>query len=66
METRKIAGSANPGRVIESNPTLRYHTIQRRAGGYGHVVVFWIDGETLHVFRYFLTSQDWESLLGAI
>jgi len=63
-ETRKLASSANPGRLIESNPTLRYFTIKRRARGYGHIVVFWIDDEILHVLRYFHTSQDWERKLG--
>lgn len=59
-ETRKLGRSASPGRVIPSNSTLRYHTIKRRAGGYGHVVIFWIENDILHVFRYFHTSQDWE------
>lgn len=59
-ETRKLAQLNSPGRVVPSNPSLRYHTIKRRAGGYGHVVIFWIEGDLLHVFRYFHTSQDWE------
>lgn len=62
-ETKKLARFENPGRVIPSNPTLRYHTIKRRAGGYGHVVIFWIEADILHVFRYFHTSQDWENKL---
>lgn len=62
-ETRKLARFENPGQVIPSNPSLRYHTIKRRARGYGHVVIFWIEAETFHVFRYFHTSQDWENKL---
>lgn len=63
-ETRKLARFDSPGRVIPANPTLRYHTIKRRSSGYGHVVIFWIEEDILHVVRYFHTSQDWESKLG--
>ena len=63
-ETRKLARFDSPGRVIPANPTLRYHTIKRRSGGFGHVIIFWIEGDIFHVFRYFHTSQDWENKLG--
>ena len=62
-ETRKLTQSVDPGRAVPSNPTLRYHSIKRRSGGYGHVVIFWIEDGILHVFRYFHTSQDWENTL---
>jgi len=63
-QTRNLARLDAPGRAIPSNPTLRYHTLKRRAGGYGHVVIFWIQGDILLLLRYFHTSQDWENKLG--
>ncbi len=60
-ETHQLGSASHPGRPVESSPAYRYHVIRRRSRGYGHVAVFWIDGETLHVLRYFHTAQDWET-----
>lgn len=62
-ETTKLAGNDSPGRMFSLDSTLRYHTIKRRSGGYGHVIIFWIDRDVFHVFRFFHTSQDWENKL---
>ena len=62
-ETRKLTRFDAPGRVIPADPALRYHLIKRRSAGFGHVIIFWIEEEILHVFRYFHSSQDWESKL---
>lgn len=36
VETRKLARLDSPGRVIPSNPTLRYHTIKKPMLGVSH------------------------------
>jgi len=59
-ETRKLARSGIPGRSIHEDANLRYSLIRRGRRGYGHVVVFRVDGEIFYVYRILHTSQDWQ------
>jgi plasmid stabilization system protein ParE len=51
------------GLPVPTRPEYLYLTIRRRSKGHGHVVVFEIAGNRIHVLRYFHTSQDWQSTL---
>ena len=50
------------GRSIASTAYL-YRVLRRKSKGYGHVVVFEIDGSIIRVIRYFHTAQNWQAKL---
>lgn len=60
-QTNKLLATNNPGRPVPERESYRYAILKRRSRGYGHVVIFEIDGQVLRVLRYFHTSQDWEN-----
>lgn len=64
-ETLKLARSSSPGRPVPTRTTFRYALIRRRHQGYGHLVVFTVDLQTLRILRYYHTSQDWQTKLTA-
>ena len=61
--TVKLILSPNPGRPVPTSTIYRYAVLKRRSKGYGHIVVFMVEGQTLHVWRYYHTSQDWQTKL---
>jgi plasmid stabilization system protein ParE len=58
-----LAINFEKGRQLEFRPSLRYSLIQRRRGGYGHVVVYSIEGKTVIVANIFHSSQNWQAKL---
>lgn len=61
--TLKLTRSITPGQPIPTSTIYRYAILKRRRKGYGHVVVFTIEGQMLRVWRYYHTSQDWQTKL---
>jgi plasmid stabilization system protein ParE len=59
-ETRKLATDYPLGKRMPSYPGLLYVLIRRRRKGYGHIIVYRVKDETVHVLNYFHTAQDWQ------
>ena len=59
QHTESLGASPRRSRAVPGHPTRRYLTIRRRTKGHGHVAVFELRSECLHVLDYFHTSQDW-------
>ena len=51
------------GRQVEDRPWLRYLNIRRKPKGHGHVAVYQVEGQTVHILHLFHTAQDWRTLL---
>lgn len=51
------------GRLIGTNPDLRYRLIRRKSKGHEHVVVFRLIGDEVQVLHIFHTAQDWQANL---
>jgi plasmid stabilization system protein ParE len=60
-----LASSYAKGNAVGVRPDLRYILIRRRAKGHGHVVVYQVDREAVHVLHIFHTAQDWKTTLGS-
>jgi plasmid stabilization system protein ParE len=61
-ETIKLKSEYPKGKTIPGNPDLRYR-IMRKGRGHGHIAVYKIVGDTVRVFHYFHTAQDWQGKL---
>lgn len=59
--TLELSTSHSLGRVVPTNPNLRYMILRKGARGHGHVVVY--EGRVAEIFvvEFFHTAQDWEN-----
>jgi plasmid stabilization system protein ParE len=60
-----LASSYAKGKAVGGRADLRYILIRRRAKGHGHVAVYQIGREAVHVLHIFHTAQDWKNKLGS-
>jgi len=51
------------GSPVESRSGLRYMRIGKRTRGPGHIVVYRIDENAVHIARVFHTAQNWQTKL---
>jgi plasmid stabilization system protein ParE len=51
------------GRVVASRPGLRYIQIRQGKRGHGHLAVYRVDADAVHVLHIFHTAQDWPAKL---
>jgi plasmid stabilization system protein ParE len=58
-ETAKLKTEYSKGKIIPGNPDLHYR-VMRKGRGHGHIAVYKIVGDTVRVFHYFHTAQDWQ------
>jgi plasmid stabilization system protein ParE len=58
-----LASSYHLGKHIEGNPSLRYINIRRKPKVHGHVAVYRVEEQTVHVLHIFHTAQDWRTLV---
>jgi plasmid stabilization system protein ParE len=61
--TLQLAQLSDPGLPVPTSPIYRCAILKRRRKGHGHVVAFTVENQTLYVWRYFHTSQDWQNKL---
>jgi plasmid stabilization system protein ParE len=59
----QLAVDYRKGRVVRSQPDLRYLVIQRRYRGHGHAAVYIFNSKEVTVSHIFHTAQDWQSKL---
>ena len=52
------------GLPVAGRPGYRYMTILRRPKSHGHIAVYNVDPETIHILHVFHTSQDWRNKIG--
>ena len=64
LQTLKLTELKNPGREVPTRTTYRYAVIKRRQRGYGHIVIFQIEGEVMTILHYYHTAQDWQTKVG--
>lgn len=62
-ETAKLSTEYERGRPLSAVLGVQYLVIKRRTRGYGHILVYEVVGEVVHVIDYFHTAQDWERKL---
>lgn len=62
-ETEQLATTYLSGRPVPTNPNLRYVIIRRRRKGHGHLAVYELVGDRIHVLDYFHTAQDWTTVV---
>src|SRR5215212_7806555 len=55
-ETEKLAVEYLSGRAVPTRPNLRYTVIRRRRKGHGHLAVYEVMGDLVHVLDYFHTA----------
>ena len=53
------------GKHVGAMPELRYVLIRRKSRGHGHLAVYKIKEEMVHVLHVFHSAQDWENKLAA-
>src|SRR5437867_3393149 len=58
-EAEKLATDYLAGKAVPTRPAMRYITIQRRRKGHGHVAVYEVIADAVHVLDFFHTAQDW-------
>ncbi len=51
------------GKPVSIRPDLRYILVRRKSKGHGHLVVYRVQGQEVHVLHIFHTSQDWQAAL---
>jgi hypothetical protein len=51
------------GKAVPTRPKLSYIIIRKRKGGYGHVAVYELIGDVVHVLNFYHTAQDWQNKL---
>ncbi len=49
------------GGLIDADLDLRYLLVRRKRSGHGHVLVYRVHAETVHVLHVLHTAQDWRS-----
>lgn len=62
-ESERLARSPSLGRPVDERPGLRYITVRKRKGGFGHVLVYGESEDTVDVLHVFHTAQDWRNKL---
>jgi plasmid stabilization system protein ParE len=58
---RSLQTKYEEGGLIAGNRDLRYLLVRRKKKGHGHVVVYRVGEEIVHVLHIFHTAQDWRS-----
>ena len=51
------------GEALADFPDVRRLLVQRRGGGYGHLVFYRVQVETIEVLVIYHTAQDWQSYI---
>jgi len=51
------------GKAVPTVPRLSYVIIRRRRKGHGHLAVYELIGESIHVLNVYHTAQDWQAKL---
>lgn len=59
-ETQRLITSPLAGTIVPTRPLLRYLLLRKRKRGHGHLVVYRLAGQTIHVLDFFHTAQDWQ------
>jgi len=62
-ETSKHSTEYLTGRQVSSNPGAQYIVIKRSRKGHGHIAVYEVVGDDVHVIDYFRTAESWEEKL---
>jgi plasmid stabilization system protein ParE len=62
-ETAKLATFYFVGKPVPTRPKLSYVTIRRRRRGHGHIAVYQLIGDVVHVLTYYHSAQDWRTKL---
>ena len=57
----RIVESKNPGKEVPTRDSFRYLVIKRRNRGYGHIIIFQIEEESMLILHYYHTAQDWQT-----
>lgn len=55
----RLATEYAVGRPVPNRPALKYISIRRRRKGHGHVAVYRVTADAVHVLDFFHTAQDW-------
>jgi plasmid stabilization system protein ParE len=58
-----LGTAAKNGKIVESQPRLRYLLIKRRRGGHGHIAVYYVAANEIVVAHVFYTAQNWQTKL---
>jgi len=59
--TDKLATEYRSGKPVPTRPAFSYIVIRRRRKGHGHLAVYEVVGDVVHVLDYFHTAQDWQT-----
>ncbi|HEY1685694.1 MAG TPA: type II toxin-antitoxin system RelE/ParE family toxin [Tepidisphaeraceae bacterium] len=59
----KLSDEFFAGKPVPTRPQLSYVTIIRRRNGHGHIAVYELIGDVIHVLDFFHTAQDWQARL---
>lgn len=62
-ETTKLSTDFEHGKPVSSVPGVQYVVIKRSTRSQGHIAVYEVNGDEVHVIDYFHTAQDWERKL---
>ncbi len=61
--TLKLTQSVTPGEPVPTSSLYRCDILRHRRKGHGHMVAFTVESQTLFVWHYYHTSQDWQNKL---
>jgi plasmid stabilization system protein ParE len=59
VQTEKLASDYLSGRAVPNRPDLQFIVIRRRRKGHGHVAVYEVVADVVHILQFFHTAQDW-------
>lgn len=64
-ETDKLRSVYFTGKPVPTLPRLSYIVIRRRRKGHGHLAVYELIGDVIHVLQFYHTAQDWQTELAS-
>jgi len=62
-KTNQLTSANFRGKPVPTVPRLSYIMIRRRRKGHGHLAVYEVIGDTIHVLQFYHTAQDWQTKL---
>jgi plasmid stabilization system protein ParE len=58
-----LGEASETGRMLNQRTDLRYIQIRRKGRGHGHIAVYQINQDVIHILHIFHTAQDWQTKL---
>lgn len=64
-QTNKLTSAYFKGKAVPTVPRLSYILVKRKRKGHGHLAVYELIGDVIHVLQYYHTAQDWQNKIAA-